>query len=89
MGYWYPILGWAVFWVGIVISIILLAINKKLYPVLYVVSVALYIFTAGYIIDFFELGKLGILSVLIFSALIFMVLGFYLSKVLKEQEQKA
>ncbi len=83
---WYPVLGWGVFWIGMIISIILLAINKKLYQVLYLVSVCLYIFTAGFIIDTFNLGKFGILGVLVFSALLFMLLGFYLSKVFSNKK---
>ena len=86
MSYWYPILGWAVLWIGLVISIILMAINKKFYPVMYVVSVGLYIYTAGFIIDVFTLGSGGVLFVLIFSALVFMGLGYYLSKFVLEEK---
>lgn len=80
---WYPILGWGVFWIGFIVSIILLSINKKFYPLFYVISACLYIFTAGFIIDVFNFGRGGILTVLIFSAALFMILGFYFSKVLK------
>ncbi|MFH1586044.1 MAG: hypothetical protein ABIB79_04710 [archaeon] len=79
---WYPILGWGVFWISFVVAIILFAIYKKFYPIMYLISIALYIFTAGFTIDVFELQRLGILSVLVFSAIVFMALGFYLSKVL-------
>jgi len=83
MGYWYPFLGWGVFWISFVVAIILFSIYKKLYIIFYLVSVSLYIFTAGFMVDVFEFGKLGILTTLVASALIFMVLGFYLSKVLE------
>ena len=33
MEYWYPFLGWGVFWVGLIIAIILFAMYKKIYPV--------------------------------------------------------
>ncbi len=79
---WYPILGWGVFWISFVASIILFSMYKKIYPVVYLISVALYIFTVGFMIDVFKFGKLGILSSLILSAILFMLLGFYLSRVL-------
>jgi len=82
MGYWYPILGWGVFWIGLVISIVLFSIYKKLYPVIYLISIALYIFTIGFIIDVFELQETGVLVTLVVSAILFMALGFYLSKVI-------
>jgi hypothetical protein len=81
-GEWYPILGWGVFWIGLVVSIILFSIYKKLYPILYLISVCLYIFTAGFMIDVFDLTSPGILATLVFSSLLFMGIGFYLSKVL-------
>ena len=67
---WYPILGWGVFWVSFVVSIILFAIYKKIYPVFYLIAVALYIFTAGFMIDVFEFERFGILATLVFSAII-------------------
>jgi len=82
MAYWYPILGWGVFWIGLIVSIILFSIYKKLYPVFYLISVALYIFTIGFAIDVFKFQELGILITLVSSAIIFMALGFYLSKVI-------
>lgn len=78
----YGMLGWFVFWISLIIAIVLFAVYKKLYPVFYLVSVALYIFTAGYMIDVFEIGRFGILLTLVFSAILFMILGYYLSQVL-------
>ena len=86
MEYWYPFLGWGVFWVGLIIAIILFAMYKKIYPVFYMISMALYIFTAGFVIDVFNLKKLGILTILVLSAAVFMILGYYLSKVLPKKE---
>ena len=50
------------------------------------ISMALYIFTAGFVIDVFNLKKLGILTILVLSAAVFMILGYYLSKVLPKKE---
>lgn len=84
----YPALGWGIFWVSFVLAIILFAKYRRLYYVFYLISVALYIFTAGFLIDAFQLGRLGILTTLVFSAIVFMVLGYYLSKVLHFSEKK-
>ena len=65
MAYWYPFLGWGVFWIGLVVSIILFAMKRKFYPIMYLISISLYIFTTGFVIDVFDMGKNGIL--LIFS----------------------
>lgn len=75
-------LGWFIFWIGLIVAIILFANTKKIYPVFYLASISLYIFTVGFLIDVFELQELGILSVLLFSAVLFMLLGYYLSKVI-------
>jgi hypothetical protein len=85
-GEFYPILGWGVFWVAFVLAIVLFATYRRLYPVMYMVSVALYIFTTGFMIDVFDFEKGGILLTLVFSALLFMGLGYYLSKVLHLQK---
>ncbi len=74
-------LGWGIFWISFIVAIILFAKYKKMYIVFYLISIALYIFTAGFVIDVFELKEFGILSTLVISAVIFMSLGFYLSKV--------
>jgi len=76
------ILGGAIFWISLIMSIILFIKYKKIHPVFYLISIALYIYTAGYAIDIFELKEGGILSILAISAVIFMLLGYYLSKVI-------
>ncbi len=76
------IMGWGIFWVSLVIAIILFAKYRKVHPVFYLISVALYVYTAGYVIDIFELKEGGILTILAISAVIFMILGYYLSKVI-------
>ncbi len=77
---WYPFVGYGVFWIGLIVSIILYAMKRKWYPIMYLISVSLYIFTAGFIIDVFNLSKNLILLTLAFSALVMIGLGMYLSK---------
>lgn len=78
----YPILGWGVFFISFVLAIVLFAVYRKLYIIFYLVSVALYIFTAGFAIDVFNLDEFAILMILVLSAVVFMLLGYYLSQVL-------
>lgn len=84
----YPFLGWGVFSIGFIIAIVLFAKHKKLYPVFYLISICLYIFTTGFAIDVFELKKFGILATLVVSAILFMVLGFYLSTIMNSQDRR-
>tara|TARA_Y100000310_G_C20431739_1_gene691813 strand:- start:366 stop:635 length:270 start_codon:yes stop_codon:yes gene_type:complete len=84
----YPFVGWATFWVAFIAGIILFIKYRKLYNIFYLVSIALYIFTTSFMIDVFEFGKFGILTTLIISAILFMLLGFYLSKVLHDEPDK-
>ena len=85
----FPYLGWGVFWISFIIALILFAVYRRLSVVFYLISTALYIFTAGFFIDAFEIGRLGILTVLVISAVIFMLLGFYLSKVLHLEKSES
>jgi len=85
MAYWYPLMGWAVFWIGLIVAIVLFSSYKKIYSVFYLVSVSLYIFTVGFMIDVFKFGKGPILTTLVFSALLFMVLGYYFSVIFSRQ----
>ena len=81
MGYgFFPLIGTGVFWIGLVASIVLLVIYKRIYPVVYILFAGLYIFTVGFAIDVFELGKNAIILLLFFSALVFIALGYYFSK---------
>jgi len=86
MAIWYPLLGYGVFWVGLIVAIILYAMKRKWYPIGYLVSVSLYIFTVGFVIDVFDINKNGVLLILAFSAVLMILLGFYLSKKLKDNE---
>jgi len=78
--FWLAPFGWGIFFIGLVVAIILYAIKQKFYPVMYLVSIAAYIFTIGFIIDAFDLGKNAVLLLLALSAVIFILAGFYFSK---------
>ncbi len=82
----YEVVGYGVFWLSLILAIILFVKYKKISKVFYLITVALYIFTASYMIDIFDFGKFGIMATLIISAILFMVLGYYLSHVLKNED---
>lgn len=77
---WYPILGGAVFWFSLIAAIIIYIVKRRFYPMMYLISAALYIFTIGFVIDVFSLGKNWILLLLAFSSLLMILLGWYLSR---------
>lgn len=74
---WLSPFGWGIFITGLIVAIILFIIRRKFYPVMYLVSIATYIFTIGFIIDAFDVGKNITLLLLALSAIIFIVLGIY------------
>lgn len=84
---WLGAFGWGIFFLGLVFAIILFSIKRKFYPVMHLVSIATYIFTVGFIIDAFDIGKNGVLLLLAFSAVIFIVLGFYFSTKFKKDKE--
>ena len=77
---WYPVVGFGAFWIGLVIAIILFAMKRKWYPIMYLISVCLYVFTISFVIDVFDIQKNGILALLALSAVLMIGLGMYLSK---------
>ncbi|MEK6792408.1 MAG: hypothetical protein AABX96_04410 [Nanoarchaeota archaeon] len=85
---WYPFLGWSVFIVSLIIGIVMFATHRKMYSIFYLVSIALYVFTAGFFIDVYDLSKGGILIVLVISAVLFMLLGWYFSKIFGTDSRK-
>ncbi len=87
-GEWYPFLGWFDFIISFVIAIIIYARAKKFYPILYLIAISLYVFTAGFYIDVYDLSKSGILMVLVVSAGLFMLAGWYFSKIFHSDEVK-
>lgn len=80
MATWYPALGFFLVFVGIIISIILFFTKKKWYPVLYTISILIYIFTVGFVIDVFDFTKNGILLILAVSAALMILVGSYIGR---------
>jgi uncharacterized membrane protein YvlD (DUF360 family) len=77
---WYEPLGVGIFWIALVVAIIIYSIKRKWYPIMYLISASLYIFTVGFVIDVFNFTKNSILITLALSALIMIGLGAYLSR---------
>jgi FtsH-binding integral membrane protein len=85
---WLGPFGWGIFFIGLIAAIILFAIKRKFYPVMYLISIATYIFTVGFIIDAFNFDKNGVLLMLAISAVIFICLGVYFGYKFKKAESK-
>jgi len=83
---WYSTVGWLIFWVGLITAIILFSNYKKLYPVFYLASICLYIFSISFMMNLFDFSKNGVLITLVFSAILFMALGYYFSRVFVNHE---
>ena len=79
----YPALGFGIFWIGLIAAVVLYAVKRKWYPLMYLISVSLYIFTVGFVIDVFDVSKNVILLILAGSTVVMIGLGFYLSKKFK------
>ena len=75
---WLAPFGWGIFFIGLVVAIILFAIKKRFYPVMYLISIATYIFTVGFVIDAFSFNKNMILVTLAVSSLLFILAGVYI-----------
>ncbi|MBI2673284.1 hypothetical protein HYX19_03420 [Candidatus Woesearchaeota archaeon] len=86
---WYPFLGFGVFWLGLIAAIIIYIKKRKFYPLIYLISVALYIFTVGFVIDVFNFSRNSILLTLAFSAALFIFAGIFISKKASIQVKKA
>lgn len=87
-GEWYPFLGWADFIISLIIAIIIYAKSRKFYPIFYLIAISLYVFTAGFYIDVYDLTRGGILMVLVISAVLFMLAGWYFSKIFRRDEMR-
>ena len=77
---WLAPFGWGIFFIGLVIAIILFAVRRRFYPVMYLVSIATYIFTVGFAINAFDFGRDLILLTLAVTSIVFIFLGVYISK---------
>jgi membrane protein implicated in regulation of membrane protease activity len=85
---WLGPYGWGIFFVAFIIAIIMFAVKKKFYPVMYLISIATYVFTVGFVIDAFHLSKEWILLLLALSAVIFIGLGFDFSRKYDKKKSK-
>lgn len=85
---WYPILGYGIFWIGLVLAVIMFATMRKFYPILYLASISVYIFTLGFVIDVFDVGKEGILILLAFSTLLMITIGMSLAKSKQKKKKR-
>jgi len=80
---------WAevVFWILIVPLLIALFIiyikSKRMYRLMYILSVFTYSMTIMYTIDAYDLGKNPILGLLAFSAALMMLIGYHFHKPLQ------
>ncbi|USN45929.1 MAG: hypothetical protein H6502_02235 [Candidatus Woesearchaeota archaeon] len=73
------IFGWLLFPMLIVLGVTY-AKKRKLYHLLYILSVFAYVIFVTYCIETFELRKGGIMSLLIFSAALMIGVGLYYAK---------
>ena len=85
---WLSSFGWGIFSIALIASIVLFAVKRKFYPVFYLLSIATYVFTIGFVIDAFDLGKNSILLVLAFSAIVFIAIGAYFGNKFKKHKQE-
>ena len=86
---WFNILGDVIFLIGLVVAVLLFATKKKWFMIMYLISICVYIFTIGFVVDVFDLSKDQILLILAFSAGIMIGAGVYLSKECKPTPAKA
>ena len=85
---WLGAFGWTIFFVGLITAIILFSIKRKFYPVMYLVSVATYIFTTGFIIEAFDFNKNLILVTLAMSSILFILAGVYMATKFERHKEK-
>ena len=86
--YWLGPFGWGIFFIGLVVAVILFAVKRKFYPIMYLVSISIYIFLVGFIIDAFKFGKNGVLVMLALSAILFIGLGMYFGHKFKNEKEE-
>lgn len=77
---WHSTLGGCIFFIALIVAIYLYTSKKKFYPVMLLISISIYVYTVGFIIDVFDFGKEKILLTLGFSALLMIAFGYYLTK---------
>ena len=86
--YWLAPFGWGIFFIGLIAAIVLYSVYKRLSPVMYLISIATYIFTVGFVIDMFDFGKNGVVVILAVSAAFFIFLGWHFSQRVTRQKEE-
>jgi hypothetical protein len=86
--FWLAPFGWTIFTLSFLVAIIMFAVKRKFYPVMYMLSIAIYIFTTGFAIDALDLQKNGVMIILTLSAIIFIALGVYFSYKFKRSKEQ-
>lgn len=72
--------------IGLVASIIIFSLNRKYYPVLFLIGLEIYVFSVFYAWDLYELQKNQIMLLLVLSTLLLGFLGYNLSKRSKNKD---
>ncbi|MBI4438983.1 hypothetical protein HY640_03575 [Candidatus Woesearchaeota archaeon] len=77
---WFQAVGVLVFFIALIASIIIYANLRKLYYLMYIISLSIYVFMVSYVIEAFQLGRDTVMLILAASAIIMLGLGYYLKK---------
>lgn len=81
-----------VFWILIVplliLSLVVYARSRRLYKIMYILSVFTYSMLIMYCIDAYDLGRNAILGLLAFSALLMMLVGYHFHKATMPHKRK-
>ncbi len=77
---WSLVVGILEFIVALIISVVIYAVKRKFYLIMYLISAAVYIFTICFAIDVFDLSKNWILLLLALSSVLMMLIGWYIAK---------
>jgi hypothetical protein len=85
---WSAGVGWFVFILGMIAGFYMFNRYKRLYTLFYLISICVYIFTIAYAIDVFSLGRGWILILLLLSAALFLLLGYYFSHIISEASER-
>lgn len=68
------------FFLALIAAIIIYAIKRQFYLIMYLISAAVYIFMICFAIDVFTLSKNWILLLLALSSVLMMLIGWYIAK---------
>jgi hypothetical protein len=77
---WWQVVFWALIVPALIVMGIIYGTQKKLFKLFYVLTTFTYITTIAYVIDVYALGRNWILGLLVFSAFLLLMLGFWLTK---------